>query len=128
MFVGTFDERLGAGTSLPGAEDNDFGYRLLEAGFTIDYVPDAVAVHRAWRQESDRHRLKYEYGRGQGGFYGKHISRGDWFIVRRLVADVLRHVVRAAVRMLRARPREARRNLAYTYGVIAGTGSWFRQP
>ncbi len=30
--VGGFDERLGPGTPLPGAEDNDLGFRLLEAG------------------------------------------------------------------------------------------------
>ena len=33
--IGTFDEGLGVGTTVPGGEDNDFGYRLLRAGWSI---------------------------------------------------------------------------------------------
>ncbi len=45
--VGPFDARLGVGSDFPSSEDNDFGYRLLEHGFAIAYVPDAVLIHRA---------------------------------------------------------------------------------
>lgn len=47
--IGLFDERLGPGTSFPAAEDNDLGYRLLEQGYCIRYVPEAIVYHRAWR-------------------------------------------------------------------------------
>lgn len=124
--VGTFDERLGAGTSLPSAEDNDFCYRLLRAGLTVEYRPEAVAVHRAWRRENVIDKLKYDYGCGQGGFYVKHISRGDWFMVRRFAADVSHHLVRAAVRVTRARLREARGDLAYTCGLLVGAVRWLQ--
>ena len=40
--IGQFDERLGAGSSFPGAEDNDFGYRFLRAGGAIAYLPAAL--------------------------------------------------------------------------------------
>lgn len=124
--VGHFDERLGAGTALPSAEDNDFCYRLLRAGFVVEYRPDVVAVHRAWRRENALPELKYDYGRGQGAFYAKHISCGDWFMVRRLASDVCRHLVRAARRWRTASPREARSDLAYVRGLLVGAPSWFR--
>src|SRR5205807_8896420 len=31
--IGNFDERLGPGSAYPGAEDNDLGFRMLEAGY-----------------------------------------------------------------------------------------------
>jgi len=43
--VGPFDERLGAGALFASAEDNDWGYRLLEAGCEIARV--AVPDKRA---------------------------------------------------------------------------------
>jgi hypothetical protein len=33
--AGGFDERLGPGTPYPAGEDNDFGFRALEAGCTV---------------------------------------------------------------------------------------------
>jgi GT2 family glycosyltransferase len=67
--IGDFDERLGPGTSFPAAEDNDYGFRLLEAGYRIIYVPDALLYHRAWRSKRDYLPLRWSYGRGQGAFY-----------------------------------------------------------
>ncbi|HEY8720518.1 glycosyltransferase family 2 protein [Pengzhenrongella sp.] len=124
--VGTFDERLGAGSSLPSAEDNDLGYRLLAAGFTLEYLPAAVAVHRAWRRENAQPSLRYDYGRGQGAFYVKHILRGDRFMLRRFAGDVYGHLARAVVLLARARLREARNDLAYTWGLVVGALGWFR--
>jgi GT2 family glycosyltransferase len=45
--VGGFDERLGAGTRFAAAEDKDLGFRLLEAGYRILYVPQAIVQHLA---------------------------------------------------------------------------------
>jgi GT2 family glycosyltransferase len=47
--VGAFDERFGAGSNFPSSEDNDLGFRLLEAGYRIIYMPKATLYHRAWR-------------------------------------------------------------------------------
>lgn len=124
--VGPFDERLGAGTMFPSAEDNDLCYRLLQAGFTVEYRPEVVAVHRAWRHEKDVFKVKFDYGRGQGGFYIKHISGGDWFMVRRAAADVSNHLVRAAVRMMRAHFRKAGGDVAYTCGLVVGGLRWLQ--
>lgn len=124
--IGRFDERLGAGTTLPSAEDNDFCYRLLRAGFAIEYRPEVEAVHRAWRRENAQVMLKHDYGRGQGGFYAKYATRGDGYMLRRFAVDVLRHLRRAARRLVRGRPGEARNDLAYTRGLFEGAFVWVR--
>ena len=47
--VGGFDPRFGSGAAYPAADDNDLGFRLLELGYRIAYVADAILYHRAWR-------------------------------------------------------------------------------
>jgi len=44
--IGGFDEALGAGTPVLGAEDLDFFHRALRAGLTIGYEPAAQVRHR----------------------------------------------------------------------------------
>ncbi|MBA3844494.1 MAG: glycosyltransferase, partial [Actinobacteria bacterium] len=64
LTVGGFDPRLGAGAPFPAADDNDLGFRLLEAGFTIVYVSDAVLYHRAWRAGWRYPIVRWRYGQG----------------------------------------------------------------
>ena len=85
--IGGFDERFGPGTRLQGGEDNDFGYRLLLAGWRILYRPTVSVMHRAWRAPAERAALKRAYGLGQGAFYGRHLARLDPFIAWRLLLD-----------------------------------------
>lgn len=85
--VGLFDERLGPGTSFPAAEDNDLGFRLLEQGYCICYVPEAVVYHRAWRSESENLILKWRYGVGRGAYYAKHMSWRDPYMFSRMISD-----------------------------------------
>jgi GT2 family glycosyltransferase len=119
--VGGYDERLGIGTPIPGGEDNDWGYRLLRAGWTIAYRPEPVVVHEAWRSIDERLALKRAYGIGQGGFYAKHIVRADAFIAFRLVADLFKQARGAAAAALTGRGRDARGHLAYARGVFSGS-------
>jgi GT2 family glycosyltransferase len=86
--VGLFDERLGPGTSFPAAEDNDLGYRLLEQGYCICYVPEAVVYHRAWRSERESLSLEWRYGVGRGAYYAKHMSWRDPYMFSRMVHDM----------------------------------------
>lgn len=86
--IGPFDERLGPGTPFPGGEDNDLGYRLLEAGYRIHYLPDAVLYHRAWRRGDERRHLRWNYGRAQGAFYAKHWSFKNPYMIKRTVHEV----------------------------------------
>jgi GT2 family glycosyltransferase len=122
--VGGFDERLGPGTAFSGGgEDNDFGFRLLEAGFRIVHAPAAVIYHRAWRPAGTYFPLRWAYGRGQGGFYGKHLSIRDPYMLRRMGADVGLRVLRFPWRLLH-RPRLAVADLVFTAGVLSGCGEW----
>jgi GT2 family glycosyltransferase len=143
--VGGFDIRLGPGTPFPAAEDNDFGYRLLEAGYRIVFEPDCVVYHRAWRDDRSYVPLRYGYGRGQGAFYAKHLSFDDRYMLRRMIGTLVNHLrrlPRAALIDLRAWPgtrrpeywRSARRSsgsrnlaageLAWIGGFVAGMVQW----
>jgi GT2 family glycosyltransferase len=124
LAVGGFDERLGPGTPYPAAEDNDLGHRLLEAGHQITYEPRATVHHRAWRSRSEQTRLHRQYGRGQGAFYAKHLALRDPYMVRRLVDDLRRNLVRVP-RSLAGRTTGPRgRELAYLSGVASGMTRW----
>jgi len=121
--VGLFDERLGPGTAHPAAEDNDLGYRLLEAGYEIVYLPGATAIHRAWRSDGDYLRYRWRYGRGKGGFYTKHLSLDDRYMLGRMSGDIGNRARRFPRSLLRRR-RLAAGDVAYSAGILAGATSW----
>lgn len=121
--IGDFDVRLGVGSRFPSSEDNDFGYRLLEAGFDIVYRPDLVVTHRAWRRPSALLPLRWSYGRGQGAYFAKHVSRTDRYMLRRLWWDVSRHLRRAPRRALRS-PRQGAADVVYALAVLTGATEW----
>jgi GT2 family glycosyltransferase len=119
--LGGFDERLGAGSSYPAAEDNDFGLRALEAGFRIVYAPDGVLVHRAWRPRRQYPGIRWRYGRGKGGFYAKHRSLPH--MRRRAYRDVA-HRVRRFPRLAVREPGRAVGDLLYVAGIATGLAGW----
>jgi GT2 family glycosyltransferase len=123
--IGLFDERLGAGAEFPSAEDSDFGYRLLEAGYEIAFVPEAVLYHRGVRRGRQLAALDWAYGRGQGAFYAKHMSLSDRHIMRRFGRNV-------AFRLRRMPPivrgdRGAAREAIYLAGLVVGSLQWWRR-
>jgi GT2 family glycosyltransferase len=122
--VGLFDERLGVGARFPSSEDNDLGFRLLEAGYRIVTVPEAVVYHRAWRPPADYIPLRWRYGRGQGAYYAKHVSLRDKYMLRRFGWDVRRHLRRIPSRTLSNMRRQACGDLAYVAGLVAGAAEW----
>jgi hypothetical protein len=91
--VGPFDED----TRLRTAEDAEWSYRVLRAGVPIIYAPEVVVRHCGWRDEGERASQYKDYARSHGGFYGKYLRRGDWFIALRIVV----HYGRALRRCLR---------------------------
>jgi GT2 family glycosyltransferase len=125
--VGEFDVRLGAGSRFPSSEDNDFGYRLLEAGYTIVFDPDVVVFHRAWREPDALLPLRWAYGRGQGAYFVKHASRHDGYMWRRMARDVLRHLKRAPRRLVR-NPQDGLADIVYSLAVLAGAAQWSIAP
>lgn len=131
--VGGFDERLGPGTRFPAGEDNEFAHRLLSAGFSIVYLPDAIVYHRAWRQAREYVLLRWRYGRGQGAFFAMHLRLKDGFMLRRLAGTVARQVLAAPQRLWQRGTVPGRRlprrtlafgDLALLAGVIVGAVDW----
>jgi len=121
--VGPFDERLGPGTPFPAAEDNDYGLRLLNAGYRIMYVPEAVVYHRAWRGEEEYVPLRWSYGVARGGFYAKYVSLRDRYMLRRMVGDFIGHLMHGTRRLARE-PRLAYGDLALALGILVGAARW----
>ena len=123
LALGGYDERLGAGTRFAAADDNDMGHRLLQAGCEVRFVPAAVVYHRAWRAPDELLRLRWNYGRGKGGFYAKHAGLRDRRMLRRAAIDGVRRVKRAVVSLPRS-PRDAVAELVSLAGLLAGALDW----
>jgi glycosyltransferase involved in cell wall biosynthesis len=88
--IGGFDPLLGKGTSLGSAEDLDLLYRALKGQLTIVYVPEAVVFHAHERTStSSIQQVHDEYAKGRGGFYWKHVVRGDLKIAQRAVREIV---------------------------------------
>jgi GT2 family glycosyltransferase len=91
--VGLFDEHV----SLATAEDGEWSYRALRSGIPIIYAPEVAVRHFGWRDEAKRAVQYQGYARSHGGFYGKYLRQGDWFIALRVVV----HHYRALRRWIR---------------------------
>jgi GT2 family glycosyltransferase len=111
--VGYFDEH--PSLRLAG-EDNEWAYRALRGGIAIVYDPEIVVDHIAWQDPHQRILLHRRYARGQGSFYGKHLRRGDWFIFRRTI----RELVRAPWLVLRGAATRNGDLLAMGIGAVTG--------
>jgi glycosyltransferase involved in cell wall biosynthesis len=121
--IGGYDERLGAGTRFPGAEDHDLSMRLLDAGCEVRHVPEAVVLHRSWRARRDVVRLRWGYARGVGGFYAKHASLRDRHTLERAAREARTRIRRAATSALRS-PANTARELVTLAGLLAGAVEW----
>lgn len=121
--VGLFDED----SRLRTAEDGEWAYRALRSGIPIYYLPDICVRHFGWRTEGERATQYRDYARSHGGFYGKYLRRGDWFIAIRAGL----HYLRAARRWLRgiiSRDDEmASMGRAYVTGLLPGIVSGMRR-
>jgi glycosyltransferase involved in cell wall biosynthesis len=74
--VGLFDERFGAGSPIPSAEDTDFIFRAYLRGITIEYSPDMVVFHYHGRKAKlDGAKIMRNYIIGLGAIYAKYILK-----------------------------------------------------
>jgi GT2 family glycosyltransferase len=121
--VGLFDERLGPGTRFPAAEDNDFGLRLLRAGYRILYEPRAALYHRAWRRGVDYLRLQWDYGVGRGAFYAKHSKHRDARMGVRMIKDLGATLAYSAGHLSRE-PYHSVGGAATALGILSGAVAW----
>lgn len=121
--VGLFDEHASVRT----AEDGEWSYRALRAGVFIVYAPEVGVRHFGWRDDNKRAVQYKDYARSHGGFYGKYLRRGDWFIALR----ALIHYVRALRRWIRGTitgdQETALYGRAYVTGLLPGIIAGFRR-
>ena len=89
--VGGFDERLGAGSPGRAGEDSELLYRLLVAGATIRYVPEAVIYHERQRLVQ-RLATRRSYGHGIGALCALWLRRGDLYASRMLAGWLRRQL------------------------------------
>ena len=126
--VGLFDED----PCTRYAEDGEWAYRALRAGVPIAYAPDLVVFHLGWRGLDERLHQYRGYARSHAAFFGKHLRRGDMFMLLRTGV----HLVRSVRRWLRGtihRDAELAANgrsyaLQLLPGIIAGMKSRVRPP
>lgn len=114
-----FDEGIGAGSAgwRGAGEESDLLLRLFAAGHRVQYRPDVVV-----RQEDDREAITEEYvakmlryGVGVG-----HLWRRHRLSTVQLGYHAARKIVGSGVRRTRGRRIEARADLAYLRGQLAG--------
>jgi GT2 family glycosyltransferase len=116
--IGSYDERLGAGSPGQAAEEMDLFYRLLRAGARIRYEPDAVVYHERQTRER-RIATRYSYSYGIGAFCGLWLRRGDLYAV----AMLGQWLHRQASRLLTAARAGDRTGVYWRWLSLRGTAS-----
>ncbi len=121
--IGLFDEH----PSLRTAEDGEWSYRALRCGVPVIYAPEIAVRHFGWRDEDKREAQYRDYARSHGGFYGKYLRQGDWFIALRAIIHHLR-ALRRWLRGVMIRDQEATLyGRAYFTGLLPGIIAGFRR-
>jgi glycosyltransferase involved in cell wall biosynthesis len=86
--IGPFDERLGAGSGIPGGEDTDYVLRAYLADVVIEQVPDMAVSHFHGRRSiAEANRLFKNYTLGSGALYAKYLFK-DPDLCRQFYWDV----------------------------------------
>ncbi|MEY2469690.1 MAG: hypothetical protein QOF21_2388 [Actinomycetota bacterium] len=103
LSVGGMDERMGPGTRLRLAEDDDLFYRVLRQGWVGRYEPDALVLHRDWRTRWEVARYGWAVGLGTGAFVAKvarteGLRRALPLLKRRFITDGVIYIARSAYR------------------------------
>jgi hypothetical protein len=114
------------------SEDGEWAYRALRAGVPIAYAPELVVTHVGWRDQGERLEQYRDYARSHAAFFGKHLRRGDLFILARAgmhLARALRRWIRGALRRDAELAANGRSYAGQFFpGIIAGMSSPRRPP
>jgi GT2 family glycosyltransferase len=108
------------------SEDGEWAYRALRAGVQIKYAPDIVIFHYGWRDSRERQQQYREYAKSSGGFYGKYIRQGDWFIGLRAIVHYLRELRRLVRAAVTRNAEELRMSWACLRWLVPGIFAGFR--
>lgn len=117
--LGGFDEGLGAGARFPSAEDSDFAYRAVRAGYEILHVREARVWHLGHRSGGDASHLMHGYVSGIAAMYTKHVRCGDATALRFLLSDLGHHLRKVAHNLpRRVRPSGLGGTAFYLRGIV----------
>ncbi len=120
--VGLLDEDA----ALRCAEDGEWAYRALRAGVPIRFAPDVLVHHHGWRDSGERAQQYRQYARSCGGFFGKYLRRGDWFIGLRAIVHYLRELRRLVRATVSRNGEELRMSWACLRWLVPGMIAGFR--
>jgi GT2 family glycosyltransferase len=120
--VGGFDERFGPGAPFKAAEDIELLERVLSAGYTVAYTPDAIVYHEM-KTRRERLATRAPYGYGMGAFLATRAGRGGQ------LSRLLRPYARMQARALRLgvtsrSPRQLLEPLVVMVGVVSGFAAY----
>jgi GT2 family glycosyltransferase len=102
--IGLLDEALGAGTPTGCSEDTDLFYRVLKAGATIIYEPEAYVWHRHRRDMRALRKQIYNYSKGHVAYHLTTLLRDrDLRALHRLVLELPKAHAHRIVRRLRGK-------------------------
>jgi hypothetical protein len=101
--VSPFDEALDAGTPTHSGGDHDMYTRILAAGYTIVYEPEALSWHRHRRSWRELLRAVYGYGVGVYAYWTGQLLRRE-VMVPRVALGWFRVQLAGLIRSLLRRP------------------------
>jgi O-antigen biosynthesis protein len=100
--IGVLDEALGAGTPTGCGEDTYLFYRILKAGHTIAYEPNAWVWHRHRRDAASLRHQIYSYSKGHTAYHLTTLLRdGDRRALVRLFYSLPKHYLKRAYGRIR---------------------------
>lgn len=102
--VGLFAEQLGPGTPIGAGEDPYLLYRVIEAGYGLQYCPDAWVWHRHRRNAAALKRQVYSYAKSAVGYFLlTGFRHGDPRSRRSLFGGLQRYYCSRLLRAIRGR-------------------------
>jgi glycosyltransferase involved in cell wall biosynthesis len=128
--VGSFDEALDAGATLPGGGDLDMFYRIIRAGYKIAQDPQVLVWHRHRRLYKElRSQMYNSWGRGVIAFLVKILLTDKPYRKTALSAIIAWYgyqlISRLPGRLWGREPFPANLIFAELLGGIVGLGSYF---
>lgn len=119
-----FDEELGVGTiNFPGADDDDFAYRVQKKGFKIVYEPSIYVIHHTERV-SDWRKLRYTRAIGSGAELAKHFLNGDTSLLVTLLKVISINFSKGLKAVIKRQEPEGSARLFASYGFVIGFNKW----
>ena len=128
--LGGFDEALDTGRPLPGGGDLDIFYRVLRAGATLVYEPQAAVYHEHRREIAALRRQYYTWGVGFMAYVSKSMQADP--AMRPRFRGIIGWWFRYQLRRLKARARgrepiPPRMILGEIWGGIVGLSGEYRR-